>query len=495
MIPDQFLFINKSANLGSLSHSHQNEKFNIYSHVQAKSHKDKRHAKTGSRTQLSKSTNAGACEPVGRLVPLGIFPTKSRSCQQGSQNLQKSHTLLHGNTVHPFMCSSVRIDSKDQELLYYPSKSFLETTFSAESLVDTTSPVVFRHRNAITQRLQRCVVDDLVMYTTLAYCASCMRWTIGKEERERPAEMYVLKAIVLLRFRLQNAQNPDAWLILSIYALAVSEMWARNYEAATAHLKMTAHFTMQIGGITKLEPYLMESIILCDKYVAIGKFDRPVFPLDWQPDPLPTHQMADVYLQLDPTLHVLAQGFFDVNSDILGHDLQMIINDISTCTKVAECEKRKQTSSTNHQQWLFLQHQALVSRALSFQPASLMQDCIRIALIVWLLKITAYFGAQKWSKKLLPRLKGAIVQVDMTGDLQISPLLLWMTSLGAMTAEYTDERDWYLRRTSTIVHLLQVELEKDPFRQFLQRFLFVKSEDGLQFFRMLRAAREVSTEV
>ena len=495
MLPDQFLFVNKSAHSKSLSHSQKGEKFDIYSHVHGKYHKDKTQCKGRSKHQLSISPSTHPCKLVTNGVTRKAKSTCVKRSQPAVENLHKSHVLLNGSAVDPFMCSSVSIDSKEQNLLYYPFKNFLETTFRAESLVTTTSCVKFRHRDAVTERLQRCVVDDLTMYSTLAYCASCMRWSIGDEEPERPAEMYIIKAIEVLRHRLRTTQKPDIWIILGIYALAVAEMWAQNYEAATAHLKMTGHFAMQLGGLTKLEPYLMESIILCDKYVAIGKFETPILPLDWQPEPLPKHQMADIYLKVDPALHVLARGFFDLDSDILGHGLLTIINDAAICTKVAEYLEAQQNIDPGSQRWLFLRHQALVCRALAFQPASVTQDCTRIALIVWLLKVTVYFGAQRWSRKLLPRLRAALMGIGTRCSSQISPLLLWVVSLGAMTAEYTDEREWFLERTVALASRLHLELEKNPFRQFLQRFLFVKVEDGLQFFRMLRAAQEIQAKI
>ena len=66
-----------------------------------------------------------------------------------------------------------------------------------------------------------------------------------------------------------------------------------------------------------------------------------------------------------------------------------------------------------------------------------------------------------------------------------------MTSLGAMTAEYTDERDWFLRRTVEAASSVGIKPDKGPFRCVLRKLLFLKCEDGLQFFRMVRAAREL----
>ena len=155
-----------------------------------------------------------------------------------------------------------------------------------------------------------------------------MRWAIGEKERERPPEFYILKAIELLKIRLEKADVVDRWLILSIYSLAVSEMWAQDYDAATAHLKMTRHFVTQFGGLTKLDPYLMESILLCDKYVAIGRFEAPVFSLDWEAGSLPALDMVKIHVGIEPSLSELAHGLLHIDRHILGPNMLHIIDDI-----------------------------------------------------------------------------------------------------------------------------------------------------------------------
>ena len=509
-IPDQFLFINKTANSGSLSHSKSKEKANIYSHVHSKYHKDKK----GRTNQLSpKNTNAllerHAGLPNGRVIrdaPKALqtlvqpvtkasYPNDKRRNDATYRLAPRICASLNESAFDPFFCSSVSISAKEQDLLYYPFRNFLETTFKAESLSVSTSAAGFRHKQAVNERLQQCAVDDLTMYTTLAYSASCMRWTVGEDDPERPAEIFILKAIDALRVRLKTAEVLDIWLIFSIYALAVSELWAQNYDAASAHLRMLNHFLAGIGGLNYLNPYMMESIILCDKYVALGKFEPPILPLDWEPAPLPKLKVMKVQSQMTPPLRNLAQGFQGLVGESLGIELCRIVQDIVICVQLAEHIKVEATNQTEDQRWLFLRHQACVSRLMSLQTNSRLQDCTRVAIVIWTLKITAYFGAQRWSKKLLYRLKSQIIGLDGSGEWIPSTLLFWMTCLGAMTAEYTEERDWFLARTLKLAKSLVVPIEKQAFRSILQRYLFIALEDGLQFFRMVRALRELETEM
>ena len=511
-IPDQFLFINKNAKSGSLSHSRRKEKADIYSHVHSKYHKDKRLPKPlaglGATVVKSKSEDlVAAAIRVGQTAPTSLVKStssvpkaphkqrKTEPCDLIELSAPSPRVQLNASAVDPFYCSSITIDAKDRTLLRYPFTSFVETTFNAESLISHfTDSLAFRHKKAVTERLQRCVKDDLMMYTTLAYSASCKRWTLGEDEPERPAEMYILKAIEVLRLRLQRDELVDTWLLLSIYALAVSEMWAQHYDAATAHLKMICHFVDQLGGISNIEPYLMESILLCDKYVAIGKFEPPMLSLDWEPTSFPRLKMMKIQSSVKPILSSLGQGFLGLVGGVLGDKLLRIINDIVTCVQVAEFMTKESKPDENDQRWLFLRNQALVSHLLSLQSQSWVQECTRIALITWMLKITAYFGAQRWSKRLLPKLKAAIIRLELGTEWSPSTLLLWMTCLGAMTAEYTDEREWFLSRISLLARSLDIKVEKEAFRQILQRYLFLESEDGLQFFRMVRAAREMQDE-
>lgn len=513
-LPDQFLFVNKSARSASLSHSHPDEGFFIHSHVHSKYHKQRRqksqrsllsklpssNERTTSSSTPKKTKTTGVSKKSGGLVTTNIVseqksPKEDISdvqeqlhCRLGSSATPK---LIDAVAIDPFYCTSAALDAKDQRLLFYPFTSFVETTFNAESLSWMTSSTAFRHREAVVQRLRRCVVDELTMYSTLAYCASCIRWATGEKERERPPEHYVLKAIEALKKRLEQADIVDTWLILSIYSLAASEMWAQNYGAATAHLKMTRHLVTQVGGLTKLDHYLMEGILLCNKYVAIGGFEVPIFSLDWEPGPLPVQELRQIQVEVEDPLSDLAQGFLDFDEQILGPRLLHIIEDIRICALVSQRMETQRIGDSSDQHWLFLRHQANCCHLLSLRTSSEVQECCRFALIVWLLKITGYFGAQRWSKRLLPDLKAAIVRLDHAGEWCPLVLMFWMTSLGAMTAEYTEERDWFLKRTIKAAGSLGIEPEKEPFRCMLKKFLFLKSEDGLQFFRMVRAAREL----
>lgn len=110
-------------------------------------------------------------------------------------------------------------------------------------------------------------------------------WATGERAiPDRPAEYYTVKAIEALKTRLgQSDPRTDSWLILSIYAMSVSDMWAGNFETSTSRMQIIRYFVTRTGGMTCLEPYSMERLILGDKYLAIRNFAPPILPFDWDP--------------------------------------------------------------------------------------------------------------------------------------------------------------------------------------------------------------------
>lgn len=61
-----------------------------------------------------------------------------------------------------------------------------------------------------------------------------------------------------------------------------------------------------------------------------------------------------------------------------------------------------------------------------------------------------------------------------------------------MTAEYTAERDWFLREVVQSATTLNIKLEKQEVWRILEDFLLISSEAGLQFARMVRSTKGLS---
>ena len=74
------------------------------------------------------------------------------------------------------------------------------------------------------------------------------------------------------RFRVASRPGPHhgrqlIWLArLSIYALSVAALWMGDLTAASTHMRVIRHVTSRHGGLSALPPYVMESLLIGDKY-------------------------------------------------------------------------------------------------------------------------------------------------------------------------------------------------------------------------------------
>lgn len=223
-------------------------------------------------------------------------------------------------------------------------------------------------------------------------------------------------------------------------------MWTGNHEASAAHLKIVRHFIPQIGGINRLELYVMKSLILGDKYLALGHH-------------------------------------------VLGPEIQTIVADLVACLRIAHSICKLPCTDPVDERWLFLRHQALIYCLLLASKTTALQECVRLALLAWILKVTKYFGAQPCSISLLSQLKHALLPIEPGVVIENAELLFWVVC--AVVADGTADRDWFVRQAGSLATSLELDAREDHFKLILNRWLFVKSETGAQITKLVCAVREM----
>lgn len=495
-IADQFHFVNKTAQSASLTHSESDEKFYIQSYVHSKSRKKRQHPKQAVSQGSTRDLAPRPSEPVKDIVVLEKHPQlRKRQIQNVPDKAATSMPDGPGNTlsqlvptdngIDPFHCTPVAIDACTHRLLQYPFSGFVEMTFTAESLSPpiqaSSSPSKFRHAEAVAKRLRLCIHDEIMMYATLAYCSSSIRFAKGNTGEDHPPEFYILKTIQVLRSRLQRPDPVDSWLIMSIYALSISEMWANNHEASATHLTIIRHFIAYIGGMSHLEPYVMESLILGDKYLTLGylaqgKLVRPILPLDWDPSIKPPAYAEKLQYKTCPKLSQLASTLVQLDQEIVSQELQAVVVDLVAVIQIAHSFWGLPKKTSSDERWLFLRHQALIYRLLSIQSPSVIQECVRIAILIFILKATHYFGAQRCSGYLLPQLKNTLLLLPFQVVYLNSELLFWITCVGATVVTETAERDWFVQQTARFATYLQLETDAEQYEMILNKYLILDSE-------------------
>ena len=438
-----FFFVNKTAKSTSLSHGKPDEAFFIQSYVQSRVRRQKRSAK-----QMSTSVESTATEESSpgttAIVPMYQEPTTS----------------------------PITLEEVTYKLLQYPMSNFIINDFSAESLSLVASPVSnlpFRHREAVITKLQRCMQDEMLLYGALANSASCIRWAVGSEPRGQQPEHYMLKAIGHLKRQLRQGRF-DRWSLLCMLDIGMADFWNGNFDAAAAHLKMIGSGIDRVGGLETLDPYILETLILADKYLALRRGSPPVLSIEV------------LMPEVRPTVPTTAYGtaFFESGSETLNPLLASILEDIILLLGQMRLEEEHA---------LFLRHQIVFYRLLHFKADSRIDEVCRLGTITWLLKLTSSLQAGRAAKELLPLLRKTLEWTPSDGC--AVSICLWTATVGAQCAEFMEERSWFIRRAAELGLLAGVSPEKSIYAAFLKGFFFLPSEQhGLQFKRMVLRIRD-----
>ena len=264
-------------------------------------------------------------------------------------------------------------------------------------------------------------------------------------------------------------------------------------------MQIIRYLIQQNGGMKKLDPYLMDSFILGDKYLAICKFAKPILPFDWDPGAFPrwAKGFADIDIAATGQYRNKASVFFKC-SDILPAVLLSIINDILECLRVAQCpESSKRAEDPEIERWLYLRHQAFIYRLL-YLPAlhGTFQECVRISLIIWLCKVTPYDGAARMARLSLPRLQTALSTLnhDCFQDESLVQLCFWSLCLGAMTGEAILEGLWFRQQVLLSAKKLRIGITETQFRRVFETYLILESEDS-QLCRLMKALAGMEQQI
>ena len=285
----KFHFVLKTPKSASLSHSDENEQYNIRSHAQTRRRAASRSpvpkaaptarglphrlGADGTLTFQSRSTSSLIDLDRGASETSPGAATRTSVWHHGFRHVVTTEhgwnplSFLSRNTFDPFNSTILEQDSTTFQVFQFATSDFSNVNFRAESLcLVPSSADEYRHTEAISQRTQLALGNEMVMSTTLAYASAAMGWRFGIRYQQRPPEYFIQQAYTAIRCRLFQSMDVDNVLVMCIYSLAASEMWVKNYTAARTHLRMLGQMIQSMGGIAKLEPYVMDSVILGTKY-------------------------------------------------------------------------------------------------------------------------------------------------------------------------------------------------------------------------------------
>ena len=499
---EEVIFINKTGSSGSLSKSSHAEAATVLSHVQR--NRRKAEGRNRNKPWLNMSSV---------LQPMDTPRSEQRSEHAETVSLvfadphgplsSPSHmptTYPSANGYDPFHCTIVGTDAETHALLLRTFFNVARGNFVAEAFApnpheqsERMQEATSRHAAIITRRMQRCVDDKLLMYATLAYSSSILGWTTGRFRHKKPPEFFIAKALPDLRFRLgQRVCLADDWLLLSLYSLAITEFWnglpviwsrhpgrndmilrtaAESLEASRTHLKALMYLVANAGGWRSVNPYILDSTILADKYLAIATMKPTMLSATWDPGPLTDTIRAELNIT---ELAYPCLGKQLLEEPLSSRLLEVLKDLVAHCRVAHDIWSRSDAVTAELESWLFRRFQAIQYR-LIFQyhdgASSYLDRCISLAALVFACGSTPSHGPQLGARYLAQALRLVLEEGTAIWTYIASEnLRLWCIFLGSCAHGPPEDISWFQRQLQ--LHVSQCATEADAL-SFLQGYLFL----------------------
>ena len=212
----------------------------------------------------------------------------------------------------------------------------------------------------------------------------------------------------------------------------------------------------------------------------------PVLPFDWDPGSAAGQEYLNLRTPEAATECRLGTDFFLLHSNTIGPEVQQIIEDLVQCVKVALYVDEEDISAAGIEHWLFMRHQALMSRLLSLPKRGAICECCRYATLLWILSITNGLGSQADTHALrtAQHLKKALSALPSSADVP-QHLLFWIAVTGAMAAEGTNLQAWFDQRVLELSQRLEVPADEMEYYNRLSGYLYVESAQRCKLRRLV----------
>jgi hypothetical protein len=354
------------------------------------------------------------------------------------------------------------------------------------------------------ERLKQCVDNEMLMCATLAYGASCLAWTMGTVEKGKTPEYFIDKALRAVRARLSSDHDTiDTWLLLSVYALAITEfwnslpkMWNKCPERRAAadkvmhtcrktcyiHLRALIGLVDSVGGSQNIHSYVLESMILMDKFLAMTEKTKPLVPLTWDPGPFPPF-VQDMDVAYSERMGMLGGRFLQIN---LGGLLLQIILDVADYVRTAQYHWDHCEVTTEDENWLYFRLQSLIYRLCLLDGIEIGDNCVRLATLLFLQNIIHFEGMQIPAITVLRQLKAALLTGATVVESKERGLLFWCLCTGALVKESGDDRQWFIDGVMSLFGSMSLSWSESSLQDFLIGYLYLPEREGEQLARLIR---------
>ncbi|KAM0446021.1 hypothetical protein ACHAPV_004729 [Trichoderma viride] len=528
------LFVNKTQASRVLSRSKAGERSAILSHVQNKRRRHEAKATQslkpwdGFTTTISASDVSDISKTVevklrfvdddvtGRSIKISADKQKTQKHREvavkrlspayaSSKSLSKTMQPSF-NASDPFHCTVANLDAGTHAILHITFSHASRINFLAESFAPPEKllqHLPMRHDRMFQLRLKRCVEDEKLIYSTLAYGSSLLGWTMGRFHSGKQPEYFLDKALRAVRVYLSiPGYIVDDWLLISMYGLAITEMWncvpsmwrqlperhamaskqgPRGFSACRMHLKTLLQVVEYAGGWDKFDPYVLDSVILADKFMAITSRKPPIIPVAWDPGPLPSESLEEFGITEEELLVILPRLGTGFHLESLSEELNNILQDLIAYCRIANAAWSYSSIRPDMEGWLFRRSQAISHRLLLYaldQNAKHTERCISLASLTFILTSIPARGPQMSAQDVTSHLFDLLQEDQFLAEKasMSDGLWFWLLFMGCVVSEPSTHRLWFLERMADYCN--KEELIESSFSEKLEPYFFLPSRQG-----------------
>lgn len=344
------------------------------------------------------------------------------------------------------------------------------------------------------------------MYSTLAYGASLLGWMGGVSDTCKPVEYFTAQAInaIVERITLSSTatdSKPDSPLALSIYSLAISELWKnlphmQNRGAATPalcwvsqpqrtattsriHLQALLKLVSSCGGWKAFDFYVLESAVLVDKYLACWEWTTPTIDID----SLPADHSLPIP-EIDIKTVVLGSRLLSMNLD---PRIRVSVENIIRYVFYAEQAWILAPLPFDVQSSLFFQLQRLIYELLSISNLDPVDECVRVSALIFLQANMLYRGAHICADVLAAQLRVALLSARFWDETFDRGLRFWCLFSALLTTEPSPDKAWFKAMLARYLNdiVISSSLLRDA-RMCLERHLYLDKRQGNQLVNIIK---------
>ncbi|KEF60274.1 uncharacterized protein A1O9_05124 [Exophiala aquamarina CBS 119918] len=375
------------------------------------------------------------------------------------------------SSVEPFGQFRVSIDAEKHRILQY----FVFKFFPAVTRLDIVSFIGFNQKSPTSpaiQILRNSLSEELHFLALLTAASARMKYVEQYHfARADLPEQLADVTLRLLRRYLAQSKPVTQELLQSILYLWAVESYRRNWDAVLMHGRMIMHLcNTHFGGFQNLNPYLRRMLWVADRFQAAATARPPLVEERWETEELTFEQSASAMRSLrEDGREPNGRGFSQASvhfSPKFGTVVAAVVNlaHVIQCHWAGLCGM----SRLPDRDWAVARSYTLSDELLSFKDEvgttahnhrdSRIQDCVRLALIVWLAFVPASapyspadhdtgvltIRAAIDARPLRNRLASLTAHFESsTPSPEKELLLFWVAGLGTVASELVENQEWF----------------------------------------------------